>query len=152
MQWTAPGDCSTITLRSKNTNDPVYRTVTGLNLTSTTSNVTITDLTGGLQYWFALVIVGGEHEGTSNIVTAVPLESTPTPTVAPTAVPTVTGAPSVSPTVAPSVTVTGAPSVSPTGGGAGGGGGGCSVGDASLITGVLVLLPLFLAGVHRRTR
>lgn len=152
MRWTAPGDCSTITLRSKNTNDAVYRTVTGVNLTSTTSTVTINGLTGGIQYWFALVVVGGEHEGTSNIVTAVPLESTPTPTLAPTVVPTVTGAPSVSPTAGPSVTVTGAPTTGPTGGAAGSGGGGCSVGDASLVTGVLVLLPLLLAGLKARTK
>lgn len=125
-------------------------------LTSTTTNVTITGLIGGLQYWFALVVVGGRNEGTSNIVTAVPLESTPTPTVEPTvtAAPTVTGAPSVSPTAGPSVTVTSAPSVSPTGGGAAGsgGGGGCSVGDASLMAGVVLLLPLLLAGLKSRTR
>lgn len=139
-------------MRSKNENDPVYRTITGLNLTSATSNVTVSGLTGGIQYWFALVVVGGEHEGTSNVVTAVPLESTPTPTAAPTVAPTVTGTPSVSPTAGPSVTVTSAPSVSPTGGGAGSGGGGCSVGDASLMTGVLALLPLLLLGLKSGTR
>ena len=153
MQWTAPGDCSTITLRSKNADDPVYKTVTGVNLTSSTSNVTITGLKGGLKYWFALIVVGGANEGTSNVVTAVPLESIPTPTVAPTVSPTVTGAPSVSPTAVPSVTVTGVPSVSPTSGGAGsGGGGGCSVGDTSFMAGVLLLLPLLFTGLKALTR
>lgn len=136
-------------MRSKNENDLVYRTVPGVTLSAATSTVTVKNLLAGIRYWFTLVVVGGEHEGASNEVTVVPLEPTPTPTVAP----TVTGVPSVSPTAGPSVTVTIAPSVTPTGGGAaGGGGGGCSVGDASLLTGVLVLLPLLLAGLKSKAR
>lgn len=139
--WTAPEDCSTIALRYKNEEDTIYRNVPNASIGPYTSKITVSSLKAGLKYWFALVVTGGYHEGTSNEVSVTPLaKATPTPTTTPSVSPTAgpSGSPSVSPTTAPSVSPASA-DVSGSGGG-----GGCSVDSVPFVAMLVLVAPLLL--------
>lgn len=78
LTFTAPTSATSVTLQYKLSTDSTYADVattgtTGVYMTSalsaTSTTATVKGLTGSSSYNFKLVVVGGTHEGTSNVAT-----------------------------------------------------------------------------------
>jgi 2',3'-cyclic-nucleotide 2'-phosphodiesterase (5'-nucleotidase family) len=90
LTFTAPKGATSVDVQQSLDGISFVKAIAADAITETSTNAVVAGLTNGVNYSFRLVVTGGEHAGTSNVVTATPLALIPPPPPAP----VVTAAPS----------------------------------------------------------